>query len=220
MQYVKTIIIKFSNTLMQNEISAFRGAVIASLEKDNILFHNHREDKFRYAYPLIQYKRIDGKAAIVCIGEGTEAIGEFFASGNFWLDINGREMVFRIADIDVQRTVVECQQMMSSYQLHDWLPLNESNYTSYLQKESLMERICLLEKILTGNILSALKGMGIRAEDRVACTIKACSESRLVQFKRVKLMSMNATFSCNLTFPDFIGLGRHTSVGFGTIKKN
>ena len=75
MTKVKTLILKFENEIERYEISFFRGAVIAAVGKEeDVLFHNHEGDNYRYSYPLIQYKRIHGCAAIVCVNEGTETI--------------------------------------------------------------------------------------------------------------------------------------------------
>ena len=66
MNYTNILTIKFSNHISKEEIPLFRGAVISTLEQNNILFHNHNDDNsLRYSYPLIQYKRIGGCAAIV-----------------------------------------------------------------------------------------------------------------------------------------------------------
>lgn len=72
------LIIQFANEITSQEIQLFRGAVIASLNEKDILFHNHTEDGVVYRYPRIQYKRIHKKAAIVCLKEGIKSIGEFF----------------------------------------------------------------------------------------------------------------------------------------------
>lgn len=66
---VKTLVIKFNNEIYPDEIDCFRGAVIHAMDGANVLFHNHLEGAgLRYSYPLIQYKRIHRKAAIVCVG--------------------------------------------------------------------------------------------------------------------------------------------------------
>ena len=66
MNYVKSLIVKFENELSQKAIPMFRGAVIAADNNlDDILFHSHDDDELRYAYPLIQYKTINGRAAII-----------------------------------------------------------------------------------------------------------------------------------------------------------
>jgi hypothetical protein len=64
----------FYNEISPEEISAFRGAIIANSGSESLLFHNHDTDeRFRYRYPLIQYKRIHRKAAIICVGVGLSA---------------------------------------------------------------------------------------------------------------------------------------------------
>ena len=77
---IHILVIRFKNEISLLEIPFFRGAILHALHGEaNVLFHNHvDESSFRYSYPLIQYKRIQGKAAIVCLKEGTEAIGHFF----------------------------------------------------------------------------------------------------------------------------------------------
>ena len=55
---IRILTLKFRNQLRPDEIKWFRGAVIHASDKDNVLFHNHTEENYRYAYPLIQYKLI------------------------------------------------------------------------------------------------------------------------------------------------------------------
>ena len=70
MTKIKTLTIQFDTPLRRSEIPLFRGAIIAAIPSSNILFHNHDGTSLRYSYPLIQYKRIGGRAAITCIGKG------------------------------------------------------------------------------------------------------------------------------------------------------
>ncbi len=103
---IKTLVITFKNELKQTEIGCFRGAVIAATENAGVLFHNHLEDeKFRYSYPLIQYKRIRKRAAIVCVGEGTGAIGDFFSSCNFEIGIGERHVLLEVDAVKASQTV-------------------------------------------------------------------------------------------------------------------
>ena len=64
---IHILVIRFKNEISLLEIPFFRGAILHALHGEaNVLFHNHvDESSFRYSYPLIQYKRIQGKAAIV-----------------------------------------------------------------------------------------------------------------------------------------------------------
>ena len=76
MENTNILIIKFRDYISDDEVYFFRSAIIQKLEnKSEVLFHNHLDkDKYRYSYPLIQYKKIKQKAAIVCIDKGTEAV--------------------------------------------------------------------------------------------------------------------------------------------------
>lgn len=76
---IRALAVKFKNRLKNDEIKLFRGAVIHALDSNDILFHNHTDENYRYAYPLIQYKLIDHCASIFCIENGVESIGHFFS---------------------------------------------------------------------------------------------------------------------------------------------
>lgn len=83
MKNVSSLDILFNASMRHSELPLFCGAVIKALPHDSVLFHNHLGIGLRYGYPLIQYKTIKGKAAIVCVGKGTESVWDFFARNNF-----------------------------------------------------------------------------------------------------------------------------------------
>jgi len=217
MPHVRTLIIRFKNEIPKWEVNKFRGALIASLENANVLYHNHQDEGLRYSYPLIQYRTLQGKAAITCIGDGTDAIGEFLSGQNHDLTLGERTEHFEIEDIHARNTLVQCWQTPLEYHIRRWIPLNKENYKSYEELEGITERVALLEKILVGNILSTLKGMGIKIEEQLTCKITWLSEPKPVTFKKVKLIAFDANFRTNVSLPSLIGLGRHVSVGYGTI---
>lgn len=216
---IKVLKIVFGQEISQNEIPLFRGAVIDSLENKALLFHNHDGDGLRYSYPLIQYKRIGGKAAIVCVGEGTEAIGEFFASGNFDVSIGERNVSLKVDSIDARQVLVQVWDDRFSYHLRRWLPFNKQNYENFMQLDGVAERCMFLEKLLVGNVLSFAKGFNIHFDREVLCKIKQLSEPMTVVYKGVRLMGFDVEFSTNVSLPDYIGLGKGVSVGKGTVKK-
>lgn len=220
MNNIRTLIIFFDNELASREITLFRGAVNAALEEGHsMLFHNHTEDGLRYAYPLIQYKRINKRAAIVCIEDGTEAVGEYFNSEMHPLVIGERTVDFTIKSVKSGNTLVQLWQNTFKYHVRNWLPFNSSNYKAYSDLESIADKAALLERILIGNILSFLKGVGIFVEERIVCHIISINEPRAIHYKGVKLMSFDIDFMSNISLPPLIGLGKGSSVGFGMITK-
>ncbi|MBF1590670.1 MAG: CRISPR-associated endonuclease Cas6 [Prevotella shahii] len=218
MTRLKTLTIKFDTQLVENEIQRFRGAIIKLLPQKEVLFHNHINDGYRYAYPLIQYKRLNNKAALFCIGEGVENIGVFFASNNFNVRIGNKRHCLQIEEVNAKLVDIACDtEQIYSYQLTNWLPLNEENYSQFTQTSDTEEQLIMLQRILTGNILSMLKGLGIRVEQRVEVHIKHLEERPNVIFKGVKLYCANISFDSNVLLPQHVGLGKHASVGFGIL---
>lgn len=220
MPKIKTLILQFSNGLSASEIPKFRGAVIASLEQKNILYHNHTKDGVIYKYPRIQYKRLHQKAAIVAIDEGVEAIHELFTSANFIYSIGDREEKMQIQSIDVYETYIDFCDEMKGYRLRNWIPLNSDNYKEYQTMERLSDKIVFLEEKLIGNLLSFFTSIGYRVNNQIKVNITDILDQRLVKYKDVKLMAFDVEFKTNLNLPSYIGLGKSASVGFGTLTRN
>lgn len=219
MNNLQTLVIQFSNDILQWEVPLFRGSVIDAMENTNILFHNHLDDDtFRYRYPLIQYKRIGGKAAIVCVGEGTEVIGEFFNNANFNMQIGERTLLMEVERMDAKRTLVQVWDTEFRYTLRKWLPLSSDNYRTYQSLEGIVEQCAFLQNILIGNILSFCKGVGITIEQKIKCVITQIMETRTYTYKGVKMQGFDVEFKSNISLPDYIGLGKGVSLGFGMVK--
>ena len=85
--------------------------------------------------------------------------------------------------------------------------------------ENDIERKNLLEKILKGNILSMLKGLGIHLENEILISDLNLSNSRIIFNKGIGLMSFDADFKCNVSMPNNIGLGKNSSIGHGIIRQ-
>lgn len=219
MNTIRLAIVLFDTKIASAEIPYFRGSVIR-LSEGNALFHNHCAEGFHYAYPLVQYKRIKGCAALMGINQGAEALAELFGGRpSLSFSLGNRQTVMNVAVIRSEKFAVVCDEASRAYAISRWLPLNGTNYRIYQQTESLAERISMLEKILVGNILSFAKGVGIFFERPVICRIQQLEASGLVDYKGVELMSFSARFSCNVSLPEDIGLGKSASMSNGIVKR-
>lgn len=78
MKKIRIVEIIFENEIVAESIPAFREAIASKVEIENVLFHNHLDDNYRFAYPLIQYKRIGNNAAIMCVDQGVDEIYHLF----------------------------------------------------------------------------------------------------------------------------------------------
>lgn len=217
---INILTIQFANTISHHEIPLFRGAVIHSLENKLLLFHNHDSENYRYAYPLIQYKRIKGKAAIVCIGKGKDAISEFFSSNQLSYEIGKKNTEMRIESIHADLATINLIDTQHYYQLHNWLPLNSKNYQLFQETDNLVEKLMILERVLTGNILSFLKGIDIHLEDKLEVHITQITNQRITFYKKIKFMAFDIEFKANISLPPYIGIGKNASIGYGMLTKN
>lgn len=216
---IRTLTVFYNTEITTKEIPLFRGAVIKSLgEKANLLYHNHTgDDTYRYAYPLIQYKRINGKAAITCVEEGADIIGQFLTETSEPLLLGNREATFEVEKVLPEKVVVGIAEELINYRLHHWLPLNSKNYEQYKETDGLIDKIQILEHVLIGNVLSFLKGVYIHLDEKLEIHITDILNQKLTTYKTVKLMSFDIDFKTNIQLPSYIGIGKNASIGNGVL---
>lgn len=214
---IKTLILDSDISL--HDVPYFRGAIIDAIsEESSSLFHNHlSDDALRYSYPLVQYKRISGKAAVLCVGEACRNSDHLHTLNGKELKIGNKTRIFRTESFVSESFVLEVSDSMSSYGITDWIALNSQNFERYRNLASLTEKIQFLESILTGNILSLAKGLGVSLQKEIKCTITDLPSSRIVTVKGNQVTAFNVKFMTNVSLPQHIGLGKNVSFGFGVI---
>lgn len=219
MKKIRVLRISFDQEIPQREIPRFRGAIIEKTNRDKILFHNHvGETGLRYAYPLIQYKVIGRKGCLICIDKGTEEIHAFLSQRNWDIQLGDQKLTLTIDSLAANNYNLNVWDTLFTYTIRNWLAFNEENFVKYQQIDSLTERIAFLERILVGNILSFAKGIDYTIEKQVQLHIQNIQKEKAVSYKGNRMMALDLTFRTNFFLPDFIGLGKGVSVGFGTIK--
>ena len=103
--------------------------------------------------------------------------------------------------------------------LTPWLALNEANYDRY-QGAGLGERRDMLRRILIGNILSMSKGLGyVVTEEIKVSKLDVYPVKEPVWLKGVRMVGFKGAFAVNFELPDYMGLGKSVSRGFGMIKR-
>ena len=216
---IKTLTLIYNAPITQKEIAFFRGAVIKAVgDSPNLLYHNHiGTTSFRFSYPLIQYKRINGKAAITCIEEGSDIIGQFLSETSDPLMIGRRETKIEVEKVIPEKVKIQISDSPQTYSLYQWLPLNSKNYEKYRNSDSFVDKIQFLERVLIGNILSFFKGVGIHLEEHLDVHITDITKQNVIIYKGVKMMAFDIAFMANITLPSYIGIGKNASVGYGIL---
>lgn len=218
-KHIRTLTVFYDTDISYKEIPLFRGAVLKSLgDKANVLYHNHTgDDTFRYSYPLIQYKRLNGKAAITCVEKGVDIIGQFLSESPDTIMVGEKELKCEVARVLPARILVQTWDAPFNYHMNRWLPLNSKNYSLYTSLEDENEKIMMLENILKGNLLSLLKGLGIHLENELLVRITQLSDSYIIYNKGIGLMAFNVDFISNLSIPNNLGIGKNASIGCGIV---
>ncbi len=217
---IRVLTIQFDAEISSQEIVWFRGAVLKSLgDNADLLYHNHIGNHTnRYAYPLIQYKRIQKKAAVMGIGKGIEVISQLLSVKDFNYQIGNRNVQMQIDAVKTYDTdIVITKDTTHPYRLHNWLPLNSENYRQYQESNSIVERIQMLERVLVGNILSFLKGLDLYMEGKIDLHITDIIGQKAYTYKNVKMMAFNIEFKTNIQLPQYVGIGKSASVGCGVL---
>lgn len=185
-------------------------------EKSELL-HNHMGNgTFRYQYPKVQYKVINGTPVLVGIAEGAGLLTELFLKIRE-LDIGGT--VYPVHQKNIEARLVEpgVADAAKTYRFETlWMGLNQKNHSVYNEANPL-QREKLLENILIGNCLSFLKEMDIFVETRLQARASLTQKQTL--FKNNKMIAFGGMFEINVLLPDWIGLGKQVSRGFGTIRR-
>jgi hypothetical protein len=193
-----------------------RGA-IAGLYKNQILLHQHEEDgSLKYIYPLVQYKYIQGNCMLVGIQNGAKLISDLGLVGE---TISMFREKYRIVkkDVSLQEFSYGIKTTISLYSfLTPWFALNEKNYEKYQMLGSWGKKRELLEKILIGNIISMSKSLGYTVPAPIETNIHNLKETK-TSLKGTPIIGFLGTFSVNFEIPDYWGIGKSVSRGFGTV---
>ena len=167
---------------------------------------------------LVQYKVLDNVPFILGINTGADILQKIHE------DISCLRIGRREYKIQEKRIVLRTDhfgKIGGSFVynlLSPWLALNEKNYEKYQRYGTWKQKKALLEKILVGNILSMSKSLGY--------TVPAPIEANIINMKEVPtalkgtpMLGFLGTFSVNFEIPDYWGIGKSVSRGFGTVKR-
>lgn len=180
------------------------------------LMHNHREDKNIYRYPLVQYKVIDGIPTLLGLDEGSNLILDIGICEEE-INIEGTRFCLDRAEIITESTFFGTTDRISQYVFKTpWLALNQENITKYNAADEI-EKDDLLTKILIGNLLSMAKYLNFRVEDEIR--VKLNVKPMRLNFKGKVMAGFRGEFKSNFSLPNYIGIGKSVSRGYGSIKQ-
>jgi hypothetical protein len=206
-----------------------RGYFGGLFREQSPLLHNHFEEggdgtgpKFRYAYPLVQYKVLRKVPTLVGLGEGAGLLVELFLKMKE-LQIDDQIYPVLSKHIRHEQTTIGLSDDLHTYRYESlWLGLNQKNHRLY-QVADQSGKNQILKNTAIANILTFVEAFGLRfdrdaPEQRVLLKLNP-TEPAITKFKNVELLGFRGSFTTNVLLPDDVGLGKQAARGFGTIKK-
>ena len=185
-------------------------------------FHGHKDKRFVYKHPLIQYKVLGVSSLIIGLKDGAyllKALPRFKK-----IEIHYKKYRVLQQDIKIDLLPFGLSKDMINYTfITPWLGLNEKNYMEYLilKKKGVKKEIDrFLGKIIIGNILSLSKSVGYVVNNPIYIE-SSLEEYGTVQVKDgVNLIGFTGQLKANFFIPDLWGIGKFSSRGYGVVRCN
>lgn len=210
---IKTVELKFisEKKFWQRDAEKLRG-YFANLYKEETLFHNHYDNGGSiYRMPLIQYKVINSDLVIIGFNNGADLIKKEFLKHKE-VKIGDKILNNFETKLEIRNEVMKVEEELYTYKfLSPWLPINQKNKKRYIEGE------LDLNRVLTNNLLSNFKGLGIEAEKKIL--VKGSYTEKEIEVKNKKMIGFLGEFTTNVKMPKYISVGRRRAVGFGVVEE-
>ncbi len=217
----KAVLLLDNVRLKPSQIHKLRGFV-GNLFRDYDVIHNHdvRTGKPIYRYPLIQFKMLDKTPAVIAVSD--EAVKDFSK-----IFMNLDKIMIDETEIPVYEKNLRCEDAEFGYSeeqivyefLSPWVALNQENHRRYTDLSDKAEKSFMLRKALIGNLLSMSKSLGywLGKEQEIIADVAVKEENVILKGK--PMLGFTGAFKCNFIIPDYLGIGKSVSRGFGTVRR-
>ena len=214
---LKTMFLKMESDQPIREDSAKLRGFFANKFNSYLLLHNHLgNNKFLYQYPRIQYKTINHTKMILGLSEGVDVLQSIYNQyDQIVLDGHAYQIFSKEISLKMEDFGIAPENIKYKF-LTPWFALNEENYQRY-KNYNYAERTDQLKSILIRNIMAIAKTFQYFVDSKIIINTNLKETS--IKFKGKDVIGFLGTFRANFNLPNYIGLGKSVSRGFGTIKK-
>ncbi len=191
------------------------------------LFHNHYPDGksiYRSKGVPFQFKVINNEVFILALNEGVEFAESFQWPNEIRMPLGriGLFIELVLASKSKGRATFQPTEFQCYRNISPYIALNQEKYKAYLTLPE-KDRRTFIENGIANHILTAAKWCGITVNKE-----KHLIRTKLVQMKeshplKIKddlyFIPFDIMFECNTELPDYMGIGRFVSRGYGTVVK-
>lgn len=191
------------------------------------LFHNHDvtgKSIYRSKGAPFQFKVINNEVFILALNEGVDFAESFQWPNQIKMPLGRTGTAIELELVSkthrqgtFQPTEFQCYRNISPY-----IALNQERYKAYLTLSE-KDRRTFIENGLLNHILTAAKWCGITVDKK-----EHLINTKLIQMKagrplkikdELSFTPFDVMFECNTEIPDYLGIGRFVSRGYGTMVK-
>ena len=167
-------------------------------------------------YPLVQYKVIRGAPLIVAVNEGCDVLWQTFDKLEDINEISPWKVTEKRV-IEKKAELGPCEEQVRYRFLTPWLTLKEPEIGKDIKTDS-EQRNSALATILESNILAVARNFNVSVEANIDITLNTKDEY-IIQ-RDTDIAGFFGSFYVNFQIPQFLGLGKSVTRGFGTIKQS
>jgi preprotein translocase subunit Sss1 len=190
---------------------------IAKRFADYTKLHHEEADTFIHRYPVVQYKMVKGVLTVTGINEGARFLKELADESR---EITVGPDTYWIVEHDISLTDEEFGQSATTqcYEfVTPWLALTQENYRKFYKLTGKPARDEFVQKILVDTILTLSKSLGCEVTTPLICDTNLHFQKD--RQKGVGIMTFTGKFEVNFLIPDYLGIGKSVSQGYGTVRR-
>jgi len=180
------------------------------------LLHKEKSSGFVYRYPVVQCKQIRNQIIVLGISQGAG----FLAGLTTGLkEISTGRSACTILERD---TAIRCEEfgigIPQSFEfLTPYPALNQQNAKKFYTLQGKPDRDAFMHRILVEDLEKLAKSLDYTIPGPISC--EATIRFRIDRIGRENVIVFLGRFRTNLIIPDYFGVGRSASQGFGTIRR-
>jgi hypothetical protein len=182
-----------------------------------LLLHQENAAGFIHRYPVVQCRQIKNTLMVMGINEGAEFL-KHWSDHYDEIGIAENTCTIREKSPALQEEEFGVSSIKQSYEfITPWLPFSQENNRKFYLLKGKEERDAFIRTMLVGNILTLSKSLGYTVPGPVTADINMHFQKERIDGASV--ITLSGKFSLPFFIPDYLGLGRSVSAGYGVIRK-
>ncbi|MCD4803159.1 MAG: hypothetical protein K8R16_09495 [Anaerolineales bacterium] len=186
------------------------------------LFHNHYPDGrsiYRSRGVPFQFKVINNEVFILALNEGVDFAKSFQWPESITIFLGRRELAveLKLASKTTKQASFKESDLKIYRNVSPYLALNQEKQKKYISLSE-EEKRKTIEKGITNHILTAAKWCGITISHPIKTNLIQMKTGTPIKIKdNLNFVPFDVMFECNTEIPDYFGIGKFVSRGYGTV---